>query len=108
LRVVRRLQNLGFDDQHTLAAAWLHDTVEDGALIWQTLKDEGIPDAVISTVEALTKKLGERYPAYLIRVKANPRACNVKIADILDNLSDAPTRPQIVRYAKALIYLHES
>lgn len=104
-RVVTRLVAQGHTDEDLLAAAWLHDTVEDGVLIWQTLRDKEIPEKVIDTVVALTKRLGEPYQQYLNRVKANPVARVVKVADILDNLSDTPTDKQILKYASALLYL---
>lgn len=105
-RVVARLQAQGVTDEATLAAAWCHDTIEDGVLVWRTLEDEGIPDDVVEAVTLLTKPLGMTYMDYLARLSGNKVACKVKIADILDNLSDAPTRRQIVKYATALLYLH--
>lgn len=106
-RVVARLQSQGVTDETTLATAWLHDTIEDGVLVWRTLENEGIPEDVIEAVIALTKPLGKSYKDYLATVAANPIARTVKIADILDNLSDTPTRGQIVKYATALLYLHQ-
>lgn len=60
---------------------------------------------VADVVEVLTHKLGESYHDYIVRVKTNPVATNVKIADISDNLSDSPSAHAIEKSAKALDYL---
>jgi (p)ppGpp synthase/HD superfamily hydrolase len=105
-RVVARLRAQGVTDEETLATAWLHDVIEDGVFVWRTLELAKVPDCVIETVMVLTKPLGKPYQDYITVVSANPTARLVKIADILDNLSDTPTDRQIVNYAKALITLH--
>jgi len=104
-RVVARLIAQGITDEEILAAAWLHDTIEDGVLVWRALENAGIPENVIETVVVLTKSLGTPYAAYLATVKLHPAALTVKVADILDNLSDTSTKAQILKYASALIYL---
>jgi len=105
-RVVARLRKMGVTDEGTLAAAWLHDAIEDGVLVWRALELADIPENVIDTVMALTKKHGETYMDYLFRVKSDAAATQVKIADMLDNLSDDPTERQIVKYASGLLYLY--
>lgn len=98
-RVVSRLRAQGVTDEGILAAAWLHDVIEDGAFVWRTLEDAGIPDDVVEMVALLTKPLGTSYQNYLNRLVTNKAACRVKVADMLDNLSDSPTKAQIVKYA---------
>lgn len=88
-----------------LAAAWLHDTLEDTHLTREDLRTAGFPEPVIDAVVALTKVGEMRYEDYVERVKANPIARKVKIADMLANLADAPTDAQILRYAKGLTAL---
>jgi hypothetical protein len=52
------------------------------------LRKLGITDEeVLNGVEALTKKQGETYENYLQKVKSNPNARRVKLADINDNMS---------------------
>jgi len=48
------------------------------------------------------------YEDYLEDVKKNPLARTVKIADMLSNLADNPTKNQIIKYSKGLLYLHEN
>jgi len=81
--------------------ALLHDIVEDTDVSFieiATLFGFEITNAV----EALTHRKGEDYLDYIKRVKENPLALTVKIADIADNLSDSPSNNAIERYAKAL------
>lgn len=93
-------------------AAVLHDVVEDTAVTLEELRDEGFPAAVISAVEALTKRDGEDYETFIRRVAPNPIAREVKLADLRDN-SDLsriaePTerdRERIRKYRRAIAYL---
>ncbi len=91
----------------TRAVAWLHDVIEDskGRYTAVVLLDKGVPVWVVAAVVALTKIDGEDYDTYLVRVKSNPIACRVKIADILYNLGDTPSRNQVKKYTKALKFL---
>jgi (p)ppGpp synthase/HD superfamily hydrolase len=88
-----------------IAAAWLHDTLEDTKLTVEEMSRCGIPGSVIEAVQVLTKQPGVSYDQYLAAVKANPIAWRVKVADMLDNLSDSPTDRQIVKYAHGLLFL---
>lgn len=72
-------------DAPALAAAWLHDTVEDTHLTLANLKDLGMPLPVLETVQALTRSHGENLNDYMDRLRANPRALLVKWADLADN-----------------------
>ena len=64
--------------------AWLHDVVEDTDV---TLSDllTLFDYKTVKAVEAITRKDGEDRKAYLARVKANPIATRVKIADLTHN-----------------------
>lgn len=105
-RVVQRLRAQGVTDEVTLAVGWLHDVIEDTDYDWHALFEQGVPSSVLLVLDFITKVFGEDYDSYLKDVQENRIARTVKIADILDNLSDAPTEKQIVKYAKALLYLH--
>ncbi|MDR2982194.1 MAG: hypothetical protein LBV12_08110 [Puniceicoccales bacterium] len=87
------------------ATAWLHDTLEDTSLTVEQLRAHDIPEQVIAAVALLTKQENSDYEQYLVRLKANPLAKKVKIADLLANLSDHPSDRQIVKYAKGLLVL---
>lgn len=87
------------------AAAWLHDVLEDTNLSAADLRAQGIPARVVDAVEALTKQEGLSYEENLKRVAANELAKGVKIADMLSNLADSPTKNQIRKYAGGLLKL---
>lgn len=92
----------------TVEVAYLHDVLEDCAVQGYTaesLRAAGFSEAVIDAVVAITKIENEAYMSYLERVKRNPLARAVKIYDIIDNLSDAPTERQLKKYSVALAYL---
>lgn len=65
--------------------ALLHDIVEDTEITFLDLAQMGFDDEIVQAVKAITKRKNERYGEYLIRVKQNPIAKDVKIADIKHN-----------------------
>ncbi|MFI5754697.1 HD domain-containing protein [Streptomyces sp. NPDC051569] len=82
-----------------IAAAWLHDAVEDDALSREWLDTAALPEAVKDMVLALTKVKGEDLPAYTRRILATPGALLIKESDIAHNADpgrlaalDEPTR----------------
>lgn len=106
--VAEKLGDQGNATDELLATALLHDVLEDTSVTVEDLLSDGIPSEVILAVVALTHVKGERYEDYIGRVKANEMARKVKVQDILHNLSDKPTRGQIVRYARSLLMLLDS
>jgi len=88
--------------------AWLHDVLENTYMNAQDLLDEGIDTIVVEAVKALTMHSGEEYIVYLESVCKNQSAVRVKIADMICNLNDTPTKNQIRKYAHGLIYLLEN
>ena len=100
--VVKRLAG---ENDDVIAAAWLHDVIEDTCLIPETLRQAGIPDRVVNAVIRLTKTGARSYDFYLEGVKENEIARKVKVADMLHNLSDEPTKKQILKYAQGLVAL---
>ncbi|MET7647372.1 HD domain-containing protein [Streptomyces sp. NPDC005426] len=73
----------GSDEQ--IAAAWLHDAVEDDALPEGWLAGAALPPQVKDMVLAVTKRDGEDLPAYARRILATPGALLVKEADLAHN-----------------------
>lgn len=65
--------------------ALLHDVVEDAHFTLKELAYCGFSEEIVEAVDAITKRKGEEYNDYLIRVKANPIARKVKIADLVHN-----------------------
>jgi (p)ppGpp synthase/HD superfamily hydrolase len=103
---------LSVDTPEARMAAVLHDVVEDTAVTLEQLRDEGFPDSVLAAVEALTKRDGEDYEAFIRRVAPNPIARKVKLADLRDNsdlsrIADPTERDleRIEKYQRAAQYL---
>lgn len=67
-------------------AAVLHDVVEDSAVSVEDLASWGYPAVVVEAVEALSKRPGESYSAFVERCAACPLAREVKRADLEDNM----------------------
>lgn len=95
------------------AVALLHDVVEDTDWTLEDLESAGFPLVVLEAVDAITRRDGEDYVDYLLRVRENQLALAVKCADITDNLSaerlaqlDEVTRARLVRkYTRASVVL---
>ncbi|HZW10829.1 MAG TPA: HD domain-containing protein [Phycisphaerales bacterium] len=87
----------GCDDDDALAAALLHDTIEDTPTDFDDI-EKRFGAAVAEMVAALTKNMilreDEREADYDARLsRADWRARLVKLADVFDNLSDLHNRP---------------
>lgn len=67
--------------------AILHDTIEDTYVTADFLLEKGIPKNIVEVVALLTKPKDEEYESYLRRVKENPKAKAVKLADLAHNTS---------------------
>lgn len=81
---------LQMDTNAERVVAICHDTVEDTDLTLQMLLDTEVfhPDC-INAIDAITKRKGEKNEAYWARVRANPLALRVKLADVGHNSSEA-------------------
>lgn len=108
-RVAERLGDEA--DPEALAVAWLHDVVEDTTWTLDLLTAIGwFPPSVVEAVDAITHRPKEQRASYYRRVKANPLALIVKLADIADNsdperlamLDDATADRLRAKYATAL------
>lgn len=89
-RVAARASARGGSDE-VVAAAWLHDVLEDTNVTATQLLEAGIPEVVVDAVEAVTKRSGEPLVSYCDRVRANPIALEVKRADLDDNTDPSRT-----------------
>ncbi|MFD3942366.1 HD domain-containing protein [Streptomyces sp. NPDC058579] len=93
--------------EEQIAAAWLHDSVEDDALSAEWLDSAELPRTVKDMVLALTKRPGEELESYTRRILAVPGALLVKEADLAHNADparlavlDEPTRTRLTgKYA---------
>jgi len=91
--------------------ALLHDVIEDTDVTVNDLKEAGFSDEVVLAVSVITKEAGEDYEEYLNRVKQNPIALRVKIADMEHNSDISriknPTEKDLKRLEKYKIRLME-
>ncbi|MFD7991808.1 HD domain-containing protein [Streptomyces mexicanus] len=92
----------GGDD--LVAAAWLHDALEDGVLDEDWLDAARLPQRTKDVVRAVTKRPGEEPEAYARRILATPGARLVKAADLAHNADprrlavlDEPTARRLAR-----------
>ena len=103
-------------DETTTVVALLHDVVEDTDYTFEKLREEGFGDDVLDALRLLTRtddvRTEEEYLAYVLKIKENPIARAVKIADLMHN-SDL-TRFSVVKdkdimraakYQRALLLL---
>ena len=103
------------DNKVARMIALLHDSLEDAidlgnvedeeemiALIDDSISDDDIADEVVNAVLALTKPETADYESYLFSILDNKNAVIVKLADMLDNLTDNPSEKQKNKYKKAL------
>ncbi|MFI0085826.1 HD domain-containing protein [Streptomyces bobili] len=95
-------------DPDQIAAAWLHDAVEDDALSETWLSEAALSDRTKAVVRAVTKRAGETPQEYAGRILATPGALLVKEADLAHNADparlavlDEPTRARLTeKYAR--------
>ncbi|MGC9473412.1 HD domain-containing protein [Streptomyces sp. WG4] len=85
--VAEGVRRRGGDDEQ-IAAAWLHDAVEDDALT-EWLREAALSRRTKDIVLALTKRAGEPPEAYAARILATPGAPLVKEADLAHNADPA-------------------
>lgn len=70
--------------------AYLHDTLEKGhGWSVERLEEAGFSKHVITAVDALTRRPGEKEEAFVGRAASNKLARPVKLADLKDNLRQA-------------------
>jgi (p)ppGpp synthase/HD superfamily hydrolase len=69
--------------------AYLHDVVEKGGWTRGRLEAEGFSPAIVSAVDALTRRDGEDDGTFVRRAASNRLARAVKRADLEDNLRQA-------------------
>lgn len=105
------------DDEISTCAALLHDVVEDTDVTFEDLEKE-FPTEVIEVLKLLTHAEDEDYYVYVRRLKDNPIAKKIKLADIAHNSDqsrligtdkDTPEIKKYFRkkYAKAIEILND-
>lgn len=72
-------------DEDTTIAALLHDVVEDTPMTLADLAGYGFSEAVLHAIELLTHPEGVPYLDYVARIREDPIARTVKLADLAHN-----------------------
>ncbi|WP_432139925.1 MULTISPECIES: HD domain-containing protein [unclassified Streptomyces] len=88
-----------------VAAAWLHDALEDDALSDAWLDAAPLPQRTKDVVRAMTKRSGEPPEAYARRILDTPGARLVKAADLAHNAD--PDRLAVLDEATARRLTHK-
>jgi (p)ppGpp synthase/HD superfamily hydrolase len=110
LRVMMRLES---EAERTVAL--LHDVVEDTPWTLERLRALGYPEGVLAALDALTRREGETYEAFIERLRPDPLARRVKLADLEDNMDvrrltqvTPEDTERLARYRAAWARLRES
>lgn len=85
LHPLKVMYYLKSDDEELQCIALAHDLVEDTDTTYAELREMGFTERIIQGIAALTKNPGESYDEYKLRVKDNPDAIKVKMADLRHN-----------------------
>lgn len=73
------------DDEESVCLALLHDVVEDTSMTFEDLINEGFSEKIISALRLLTHLDSTPYMEYIQKIKENPLAKKVKLADLRHN-----------------------
>jgi (p)ppGpp synthase/HD superfamily hydrolase len=73
------------ETEETTTVALLHDLVEDTRYTIKYLTKKGFPETVTDAIKLLTHEKGVDYMDYVKKIKSNPIARAVKIADLKHN-----------------------
>ena len=78
-----------------VAAAWLHDVLEDTAATAEDLAHAGIPADVVAGVESVTRRSGETYSELIQRACADSVGRFVKLVDNAWNITANPNLAEV-------------
>ena len=102
------------DDQEVITAGILHDIVEDTAYTIEDLAAMGFGNQVLDAIRLMTHTDGVSYMDYVAKIKTNPIARAVKLADLAHNsdlsrldVIDDDAIARVEKYAAALRFLKE-
>lgn len=73
------------EDAGSVCVALLHDVVEDTDITFDQLAEEGFDQEVLDALKLLTHNDGSPYMEYVQRIKEDPIATRVKLADLRHN-----------------------
>lgn len=97
------------DDEYTTCVALLHDVVEDTDITLDDLKKKGFPNEVTDAIALMTHDDVVPYLEYVAKIKKNPIATFVKLADLKHNSDltrldevDSKALERVEKYRKAI------
>ncbi len=73
------------NDEISVCVALLHDVIEDSSITLEQIAEQGFPDEVISALSLLTHDDAVSYMYYIDKIKSDPVAAAVKLADLKHN-----------------------
>ncbi|MCA9192547.1 MAG: hypothetical protein KDB03_12320 [Planctomycetales bacterium] len=82
LRVMHQVQGL-----ECQLVALMHDLIEDTSVTIEDLHEIGFEASVITAIDLMTHRDEDSYCEYVVALKTNPLARQVKMADLSDNAS---------------------
>ncbi len=101
-------------DEDTTVVALLHDVIEDTDYTLEDLAEMGFNERVIEAIALMTHPEDVPYMDYVAKIKNNPIAKAVKLADLAHNsditrmdVVDEKAKARVEKYAKAIALLNE-
>ena len=73
------------DDEASTIVALLHDVVEDTDYTLDDLREMGFSEEVCDALDCMTPRKGVPYMDYIMKIRQNPLATKVKLADLAHN-----------------------
>lgn len=96
-------------DELTTIVALLHDVVEDTEYTLSDLREMGFPEEAVAAIALMTHSDGVPYLDYVAKIKDNPIARKVKLADLRHNSDlsrldhvDGTALARVEKYAAAI------
>lgn len=106
LHLIRVMTKVPTEAEQIVAV--LHDLLEDTPYSVDYLRSMGYSAEVLAALDCLTRHADETYEDFIDRLKPNPIARRVKLADLKDNMDltrlskvDATHLDRLARYVKA-------
>ena len=97
------------DNEESICVALLYDVVEDTEMTLYDLRVQGFSYRITDALSLLTHEKGTEYIEYIGKIKFNPLATKVKLADLRHNsdttrldVVDGKTKQRIEKYSKAI------
>ena len=102
------------EDEETTIVSLLHDVVEDSNYTFKDLEVMGFSERILAALKLLTHEKGVSYMEYIAKIKEDPIARIIKLADLahnsdlsrLDEVDEKAIR-RATKYAKAIQLLNK-